>query len=63
MERKKEEVEIVGIAYLLIWGSSQFIGFDSQISVLILGIIYVFPYQVLFFYGIRSVFPYQELSF
>ena len=44
MERKKKEVEIVGIAYLFMWGSSQFIGFGSQIFVLILGIIYVFPY-------------------
>ena len=44
MERKKKEVEIVGIAYLFLWGSSQFIGFGSQISVFILGIIFVFPY-------------------
>ena len=44
MERKKKEVEIVVIAYLFLWGSSQFIGFSSQISVLILGIISIFPY-------------------
>ena len=44
MERKKNEVEIAGIAYLFLWGSSQFIGFDSQISVLIIEIIFVFLY-------------------
>ena len=44
LERKKKEVEIVGIAYLFLWESSQFIGLGSQISVLILGIRYVFPY-------------------
>ena len=44
MERKKKEVEIVGIACLSLWESSQFIGLGSQISVLILGIRSVFPY-------------------
>ena len=44
MERKKKEVVIVGIAYLFLWRISQFIGFGSQSSVLILGIIYVFLY-------------------
>ena len=36
IERKKKEVEIVGIAYLSMWGSSQSIGLGSQIFVLIL---------------------------
>ena len=43
MERKKKEVEIVEIAYLFCGGSSQFIGFGCQMSVLILEIRF-FPY-------------------
>ena len=44
MERKKKGVEIVGIAYIFLWESFQFIEFGSQIFVLILGIIFVFSY-------------------
>ena len=44
VERKKKEIEIIGIAYISSMGSFQFIGLDSQIFILILGIRFVFPY-------------------
>ena len=44
MERKKKKVEIVELHTFFCGGYSQFIGFGSQISVLILEIISVFPY-------------------
>ena len=63
MERKKKEVQIVGIAYLFLWGifliyRVRFLNLHSYFRNNI-----CFSLLRIIFYGIRSVFPYQGLSF